>query len=45
VTKKLYEILIEVGEETPIRDVPDLDGAVLRSAGNDIVVERIPFDV
>ena len=42
---QLDEILCEIRVEPPIRDVPELDGAVLGRRGDDVVVERVPLDV
>ena len=44
-TLKLYEILVEIVCESRVRDVPQLDRAVLRGRRDDVVVERVPFNV
>ena len=38
-------MLPEVRHEPAVRDVPQLDGAVLRTARHDVVVEGVPLDV
>ena len=45
VSLQLDEKVIEVAGEPSVRDVPQLDGAVLRGRGDDVVVERVPLDV
>ena len=42
---QLDNVLREIAGQPPVRDVPQLDGAVLGRAGDDVVVERVPFDV
>lgn len=39
------EVFVEIVGQSTVRDVPELDGAVLGAAGDDVVVERVPFDV
>ena len=39
------EVFVEIVGQSAVRDVPELDGAVLGAAGYDVVVERVPFDV
>ena len=38
-------MLREITGQPPIGDVPQLHGAVLGRAGDDVVVERVPLDV
>ena len=45
VTLEFDEIFIEIICQSGVRDVPQLHCAVLGGGGNDVVVERIPFDV
>ena len=42
---QLDEVLREVLVQPPVGDVPQLDGAVFRRGGDDVVVERVPLDV
>ena len=42
---EINEALPEVCRESPVGDVPQLDGAVFRPAGDDVVVEGVPLDV
>lgn len=39
------EVFVEVVGQSSVGNVPELDGAVLCAAGDDVVVERVPFDV
>jgi hypothetical protein len=45
VSIEFNEVFIEVVGQAAVRDVPELDGAVFGAAGDDVVVERVPFDV
>jgi hypothetical protein len=45
VSLQFHEVFREVILEAGIRDVPQLDGAVLGGGGDDVVVERVPFYV
>ena len=42
---QLNEVLCEVAGQAAVRNVPQLDRAVLGRRRNDVVVERVPFDV
>jgi len=45
VSIEFNEVFVEIVGQSTVRDVPELDGAVLGAAGDDVVVERVPFDV
>ena len=42
---QLDEVLREVLVQPPVGDVPQLDGAVFRRGGDDVVVEGVPLDI
>ena len=42
---EINEMFVEIICESAVGDVPHLDGAVLGRAGDNVVVERVPFDV
>ena len=42
---EIDQVFIEIVDDATVRDVPELDGAIFAGAGDNVVVERVPFYV
>ena len=42
---QINDRLLQISQQSAIGNLPDLDSAVLRATGNDVVVVRTPLDV